>query len=212
MYPRISIALLSLASITIHCGKGDERNRFQEAHCVAAHTEGAIKAGVAAIPVIADNAIKVIKEVPKAAGDATYNVVAAPFRAGRDGVVYAGEKVHQGAKSTAQTVCEHPYATAGILSGLGILGATIHYVRESFPSREESHRRARLEHEEAEHKQQAASLATETEFRTCLNTHFRCMEPGQRMPRQCHSPARRFSLLNATKLDEMLNALNKFKD
>lgn len=201
MYRKIITPLLLLTTTLSYCPKPSEQGTMANVHSTMAHAEKTVGLMVGAIPVVADNTIKVLKEIPKTAGDTTYNVVAAPFRAGRDGI-----------KTTAQTVVEHPYAFAGVLSGLGILGGVVHYAREYFPSREETTRRARLEHEAAEHKTQADSLTTETEFRTCLNKHFRCMEPGQRMPRQCHSPARRFSLLNRTKLDEMLDGLNKFKD
>lgn len=115
-------------------------------------------------------------------------------------------------QSTTQAVADHPYAVSGALVGLGVVAATIHYVSEYFPSREESARRAELARKEAENKRDAEALVIETEFRTCINKHFSSMRREDRIPEQCHSISLKMNMLNAARASSMIDAANRFRD
>lgn len=161
---------------------------------------------------VSENALKIVDLAisdPKKMEDTSYGtshgfvqgVIEAPFHSAQKGATW-----------TKETICQHPWAFSSAVAGLGVVAASIHYVSENFPSREETARRALLERQEAENKRETETIAAECKFRTCINTHFRSMEREDRIPKQCHSPARKMNILNAARASAMVDAANKFRD
>lgn len=150
-----------------------------------------------------DATLAVMQATPKCVGDtiyqAGYNALAAPAHAVRDGAGY---------------VYNHPDATTAVKvgAGLGAAYGVFQIGKALWPSQEERARKAQLALQEKEAKDAIDVLNTATELRTCLNTHFRSRVPGERLPRQCHSPVRRLTLLDQVRAQSILNAFCKFAD
>lgn len=148
--------------------------------------------------VTACQTIDKVVENPEAAGKAvqavthggTYGLLSGAGTAVRDGVV------------------AHPYATGAVLA----TGATIAAYRTFRPlTAQEEAEEARAKSETVAARRVKLTEDTDTEFRTCLNTHSRSAGSCDDKLRRCHSPARRLALLNHKRANAITAAFREYQ-
>lgn len=130
-----------------------------------------------------------------------YGAVSAPFDAARDGIVYVKDA------ATA-----HP-VIAGTVVTTSVAAAAYYKFRplsEKEKQEQELAKAERLANLRAAHDVAAADDIA-TEFRTCLNRHAydkdsSCADKIKR----CHSPARRLSMLNRKRVEDIVSAFKEY--
>lgn len=139
-----------------------------------------------------------VVENPEAAGKAAqavthgsaYGLLSGSASAVRDGVV------------------AHPYAAGAVLA----TGASIAAYRTFRPlTALEEAEEARAQSETAAARRVKLTEDTDTEFRTCLNTHSRSAGSCEDKLRRCHSPARRLALLNHKRATAIATAFREYQ-
>lgn len=202
----ISLVAYSIPAQAVNWWKMDPRYWLWSTH--PALVQAPVNPANHALGVFSDNAVKVVDKVDK--------LIQSPEVLEKASTAVSHGTTHGGAygllSGTASAVRDgvvaHPYATGAVLA----TGASIAAYRAFRPlTAQEEAEEARAKSETAAARRVKLTEDTDTELRTCLNTHARSAGSCEDKLRRCHSPARRLALLNHTRANAIQAAFREYQ-